>query len=262
MFVTAVSTRGCALGEIARDLRMPLWGVAASLQAHARQAHPAAGHPTAMLSGLLPFMLPPTAFFAPPMLGLEAQPVAWPFSASTPPAFAALPPMAEAASFLGSVPTELLGVDAARLGQIAAMLCPRVPTPVLAGELQLRFTPPGAHGTIPAARTDLVAAPQPLAPSEPQIAHPPRASRAPPAAGFQFATPPSDSGTEQQEKRASQGFMGAPSLTVTCNHCGKSFPSQSKLERHMVVHTREKPFACDVRLRARTGPPDPPAGVR
>ena len=48
---------------------------------------------------------------------------------------------------------------------------------------------------------------------------------------------------------------GAPSLTVTCNHCGKSFPSQSKLERHMVVHTREKPFACDVRLRARTHRP-------
>jgi hypothetical protein len=35
---------------------------------------------------------------------------------------------------------------------------------------------------------------------------------------------------------------------IPCSHhnCQKIFPSSSKLKRHMIVHTKEKPFACNI----------------
>ncbi len=35
-------------------------------------------------------------------------------------------------------------------------------------------------------------------------------------------------------------------LNHICAECGKGFPSQSKLQRHSVVHTKERPFVCNV----------------
>ena len=42
------------------------------------------------------------------------------------------------------------------------------------------------------------------------------------------------------------------SLNFECSDCGKRFPSSWKLERHMVVHTGERPFHCPYCQRPHT----------
>ena len=76
------------------------------------------------------------------------------------------------------------------------------------------------------------------------------------------ATSPSFNGTQSNVR------MGMPSSLVSsnpllssnsnssssklrheCSHCGKRFPTPSKLQRHSLSHTGEKPFSCNVCMK-------------
>ena len=47
-----------------------------------------------------------------------------------------------------------------------------------------------------------------------------------------------------------------------CEICFKSFRDRAKLKRHAVVHTKEKPFACDICLLRYTTPGNLSAHVK
>ena len=48
------------------------------------------------------------------------------------------------------------------------------------------------------------------------------------------------------------GGKSEPVKRHECLYCGKRFPTPSKLQRHALVHTGEKPFSCDVCLKGFT----------
>ena len=39
-------------------------------------------------------------------------------------------------------------------------------------------------------------------------------------------------------------IRGGGAGALSCPHCAKRFISKSKMERHLVVHTKEKPYQC------------------
>lgn len=38
--------------------------------------------------------------------------------------------------------------------------------------------------------------------------------------------------------------INKPNLHTVCRHCGKNFLFESRLKRHMYIHTGERPFVC------------------
>lgn len=57
---------------------------------------------------------------------------------------------------------------------------------------------------------------------------------------------PQDTSTEQQGKADRTTRMQQKANTVRqCPTCSKYFPSPSKLQRHMMIHTGQKPFLCE-----------------
>ncbi|XP_037830602.1 zinc finger protein 37 isoform X2 [Kryptolebias marmoratus] len=67
-------------------------------------------------------------------------------------------------------------------------------------------------------------------------------------------TPPNKAGAElntteeekpeTQEKKRNSVLSGQAKKTFVCSNCGKVFPRQNSLKRHLLIHSGERPFKC------------------
>jgi len=50
---------------------------------------------------------------------------------------------------------------------------------------------------------------------------------------------------EEEDDNQKQGRVGVVKGQKDCNECGKTFTTKQALDRHLMLHTGEKPFKCD-----------------